>query len=309
MSVSRRVVLKTGATALAASALPTSMGLSPVWAKSALTMGAITIDVLSDGNLKLPVRGVIPDAPEKELAALLQKYNLSMDGLEPDCNLTLYRDGTNTVLFDVGSGPNFMPSAGKLSAAMEEFGLDPSEVTHVVFTHAHPDHLWGLMDDFDEPVFSEAKYLISKTEWDFWIDPTTVEKMNEARKTFAVGAKRNLEGIEDKITRFNFGEEILPGVQALDTHGHTPGHTSFEIRSASESVIVTGDAITNHAVSFEKPGWRSGSDQDGDQGIKTRKMLLDGMASEKMRMVGFHLPYPGIGYAEKANGAYRFVAA
>ena len=309
MSVSRRIVLKTGAAALAASALPASVGFSPVWAKSALEMGEVKIDVLSDGKLQLPLNFVVPDAPKEELAALLKRNNLPTNSYTPDCNLTLVRDGKNTILFDVGSGGNFMPSAGKLSAAMEELGLDPSDVTHVVFTHAHPDHLWGLMDDFDEPVFSRAHYMISKVEWDFWIDPATIEKINEARKTFAAGAKRNLETIEDKITRFSFGEEILPGIQALNTHGHTPGHTSFEIRSGNESLVVIGDAITNHAISFEKPDWRSGSDQDGDQGIKTRKMLLDRLASEKMRMIGFHLPYPGIGYAEKADGAYRFVTA
>lgn len=307
MTVSRRLVLKTGAAALATSALGLS---SPkVWAKSTTSLGAMKIDVLSDGNLRLPVSGVIPSAPKDEVAALLAKYKLPTDTLEPDCNLTLLRDGERTILFDVGAGPNFMPSAGKLADALEAIELDPADVTHVVFTHAHPDHLWGLMDDFDEPVFPEAEYMISKAEWDFWIDPATMDKVTEGRKSFAAGAKRNLETIEDKITRFNYGAEILPGIQALDTHGHTPGHASFEIRSGSESLIVLGDAITNHAVSFERPGWHSGSDQDAEQGIKTRKMLLDRMASEKVRMVGFHLPYPGIGMAEKKDGSYRFVAA
>jgi len=305
MPVSRRLVLKTGAAAVAASTL----GLTPVWAQSTLTMGSVNINVLSDGNLVLPIRFTMPDIPKEDIEALFKKYNLPTDSMEPDCNLTLVRDGERTVLFDVGSGPNFMPSAGKLLSAVEEIGLDPSDVTHVVFTHAHPDHLWGLMDDFDEPLFPEAEYMISKPEWDYWIDPATLDKTPEARKTFAVGAKRNLEIIEDRITRFNYGEEILPGIQALDTNGHTPGHTSFEIRSGSESLIVIGDAITNFAVSFEKPDWPSGSDQDKDQGIKARTMLLDRMASEKIRMIGYHLPHPGIGMAEKIDGAYRFVAA
>jgi len=202
-----------------------------------------------------------------------------------------------------------MPSSGKLVDAMAEIELDPSTVTHVVFTHAHPDHLWGLLDDFDELIFSEAKYMISKPEWDFWIDPSTFDKMPEDRQGFAVGARKYLSFLEEKITRFNYGEEILPGILALDTHGHTPGHSSFEIRSGSDSLLILGDAITNHAISFEKPGWRISSDQDAEQGIKTRKMLLDRLASEKMQMVGYHLPYPGIGRAEAKDGAFRFVAA
>ncbi len=307
MTVSRRLVLKAGAATLASGAVGLSMPV--VWARSTTSLGTIKIDVLSDGNLRLPVGGVIPDAPKQELAALLAKYKLPTNMLEPDCNLTLLRDGERTILFDVGAGPNFMPSAGRLADAMEAIELDPSDVTHVVFTHAHPDHLWGLMDDFDEPVFAEAEYMISKREWDFWIDPETVNKISDGRKSFAAGARRNLASIEDKITRFNYGEEILPGIQSLDTHGHTPGHTSFEVRSGSESLLITGDALTNHAVSFEKPDWRSGSDQNGEQGIRTRKMLLDRLAAEKMRIVGFHLPYPGIGYAERKDSAYRFVAA
>ncbi len=307
MSVTRRYVLKGASAILTAGAA--GLPAIPAWAKSTTSLGTAKIDVLSDGNLSLPLSFVVPDAPKDEITALLSKYQLPTDGLKPDCNLTLLRDGERTVLFDVGAGANFMPSAGKLAEALEAIELDPADVTHVVFTHAHPDHLWGLMDDFDEPVFTEAEYMISKPEWEFWIDPSTVDKMSEIRKSFAVGAKRNLKLIEDRISRFKFGEEILPGILAVDTNGHTPGHASFEIRSGSDSLMVLGDAITNHAISFEKPGWRSGSDHDGEQGIATRKMLLDRMASEQLRMVGFHLPYPGIGMTERKDGAYRFVAA
>ena len=308
MSVTRRNILKSGAALAGGMALGSTFGL-PAWSSSTLEMGSLKLDVLSDGNLRLPINFLLPDVPKEEVESYFKSRKLSLDALEPACNLTLVRDGKRTIIFDVGSGPNFMPSAGKISDAMEALELDPSEVTHVVFTHAHPDHLWGLLDDFDEPYFSEAEYMISKPEWDFWIKKETVDLMSEARKTFAVGARRNLMAIEDMITRFDFGAEILPGIQAIDSNGHTPGHASFEIRVGSESILVTGDAITNQYYSFEKPEWHSGSDQDPVQGAKSRVMLLDRLASEKMRIVGFHLPYPGIGMVERADGAYRFVAA
>ena len=106
---------------------------------------------------------------------IVTRYGLSTDQLTPPCNVTLYRDGTNTVLFDVGSGPDFMPSAGKITEAMDAIGLAPEEVTHVIFTHAHPDHIWGLLDEFDEPLFYEAAYHIGRQEWEYWTDPATVD--------------------------------------------------------------------------------------------------------------------------------------
>ncbi len=286
------------------------VGFAPkmVWANASMTLGNVQIDTLSDGHLTLPRGAFFSDLPEDELNTILQKYGLTGDQFLPDCNVTLIRDGERTILIDVGAGPDFMASAGQLSDALDAIGLDPSEVTHVAFTHAHPDHLWGLLDDFDEPLFPNATYLIGKAEWDYWIDPNTADSIGEARTTFALGAKRRLEAIEDNITFFNDGEEVLPGIAARATFGHTPGHMAFQVGSGTESVMVLGDCIGNHHVAFERPTWRSGSDQDGDLGAATRTLLLDQLASEQMHLIGFHLPTPGIGRAEKREDGYVFVA-
>ena len=308
MAISRRCLLKKTAGGLL---LPTALGLPiySAWAQSSISLGQFKIDVLSDGHLTLPGQLVFQGLPEVPLNTVLAKYGVSTDSVEPDCNLTLVRDGERTILFDVGAGPNFMSSAGKLVDALEAIDLDPASVTHVVFTHAHPDHLWGLLDEFDDLLFPEANYMMGKNEWDYWIDPNTVDTIGDARQAFAAGAARNLKTIEDQITFIGDGEEILPGIQARETAGHTPGHMAFEVRGGSESVMIVGDAIANHHVAFEKPDWAMGMDQEPERAAKTRMGLLDQLASEKHRIIGYHMPFPGIGYAEKKNGTYRFVAA
>lgn len=285
-------------------------GLAPtqVWSQAKATFGEMTVTTLSDGYMVFPLSFVMPDSIKSGLPALLAEYRLPADEIRADCNLTLMQDGTNTVLFDVGAGPNFLPGTGTLADAMEALALDPESVTHVVFTHAHPDHLWGLTDDFDELVFPNAHYLISAPEWDYWMDPATIDSIPADRQAFAAGAARNLELIEDRVERFKFDQEILPGILSIDTTGHTPGHTSFELRSGSESVFVIGDAITNSIISFARPDLPTNSDQDQALGIGARKMLLDRVASEKAGFVGFHLPHPGLGRAERKGNAYQYVA-
>lgn len=273
-----------------------------------IALGAKTITTVSDGHLVLPLDFVFPDAPQDELVSLLEAAGLGTDALQPDCNVTVLKDGDRVVLFDVGSGPNFMPTAGEILDNIEAAGITPEDVTDVVFTHAHPDHIWGLMDDFDEFVFPEANYYINQAEWDYWRAEDTLDKMPEARKSFVVGARNRLEALEDVIRFFNWGDEVLPGIEAVDTRGHTPGHTSFAIHDGSDSVMVIGDAATSAIVSFAHPEWPSGSDQDTEQGIVTRTSLLDRLTLEQSRLVGFHLPGGGIGRVEKDGTAYRFVA-
>nr|WP_052068511.1 MULTISPECIES: MBL fold metallo-hydrolase [Thalassobacter] len=281
----------------------------PRLATANMALGSATLTTVSDGSLMLPGSFIFDPMPKDELAPILAQYGQDSERLTPECNLALYRDGTNTVLFDVGSGPDFMPTAGTIVDSLDAIGLAPEDITHVLFTHAHPDHIWGLLDDFDEPLFYEASYMMGRAEWDYWWNPETVNTIGDARAAFAVGAKRRMEAIEDAVMLFDDGDEVLPGIAALSTPGHTPGHMAFEVRQGTEAALIVGDAIGNHHVAFAKPGWESGSDQDGITAAATRQMLLDRLSQEQMALVGFHLPDGGMGRAEKDGSAYRFVSA
>lgn len=284
-------------------------GVVPQLARADLALGAVQLTTVSDGSLMLPGSFIFDPMPKDELAPIMDEFGLSSERLTPECNLALYRDGENTVLFDVGSGPDFMPTAGTILESLDLMGLGAEDISHVVFTHAHPDHIWGLLDEFDEPLFYEARYFMGRAEWDYWWNPETVNTIGEARAAFAVGAKRRMVAIEDSVQLFDDGDEILPGIAAVSTPGHTPGHMAFEIRNGSESALVVGDAIGNNHVAFRKPGWESGSDQNRALAAETRVMLLNRLVSEQMAVVGFHLPNGGIGRAEALGDGYRFVEA
>lgn len=302
--LTRRTLMRGSMAAAASTVLPIS--LRPA---QALDIGEAVLTSVSDGNLVLPLGFSYPDVPQGELIALLEAHGRPTDSLMPDCNVPILKSGERLILFDAGSGPNFMPTAGSLIDNMADTGFDPADVTDVVFTHCHPDHLWGLIDDFDEIVFPNASFHMGRAEWEFWRDPGTVDAMPEARKSFAVGAQNRLSYLEDMIRLFDPGAEVLPGVEAVDTAGHTPGHMSFVLHGGSEPVLIAGDAITHFAVSFEHPGWPSGSDQDPEMGIATRKKLLDRLATDKAMLTAYHLPTPGEGRVEREGAAYRFVAA
>lgn len=278
----------------------------PVWSSTAI--GGMQLDTLSDGTLHLPGSFIFGPMPQDEIAPIIEKYDLSAESLTPECNLTLLRHEDRVILFDVGAGPDFMPSAGKLMQAFDALDLTPEDVTHVVFTHGHPDHLWGLLDDFDDPLFTEAEYFMGRAERDYWLSEDTVDTIGTARQSFAVGAKRRLEAIADQIITFEDGDEVLPGVMAHASIGHTPGHMSFELRDGSEAALVLGDAIGNHHVAFEKPGLISGSDQDGETAAQTRLRLLDHITTDKMQVIGFHLPHGGRGHADRHGDGYIFVS-
>lgn len=300
MHFSRRAILQSFA------ALPLAASL-PKMAKAEIALGSARLTTLSDGTLTLPGSFIFEPMPKDELAPILTEFDLDAQQLRPECNLALYQDGENTVLFDVGSGPDFMPTAGTIMDSLAAVDLSPEDITHVVFTHAHPDHIWGLLDEFDEPLFYEASYFMGRAEWDYWWNPETVNTIGDARAAFAVGAKRRMEIIEDTVQLFDDGDEILPGIAAVSTPGHTPGHMAFEVRNGSDAALVVGDAIGNHHVAFRKPGWESGSDQDMPLAVKTRVMLFDRLASEQMTMVGFHLPNGGIGRVDTLGDGYHFV--
>jgi len=140
---------------LSLGALP-FLGMNGAFAANQIKIGSKIISSVSDGNLVLPGSMFFNNLPSDEVDLILAKSGVSKDELRPPCNLTLLRYENKTVLFDAGSGASFMPTAGEIVDNLNAIGVAPDEVTHVVFTHAHPDHIWGILDDFDDLVFSNA---------------------------------------------------------------------------------------------------------------------------------------------------------
>ncbi|MBX9739258.1 MAG: MBL fold metallo-hydrolase [Beijerinckiaceae bacterium] len=268
-----------------------------------------SLTTLSDGSFALPVNMLSSSADPARVRAALEAAGLSATEHRNPLNVSVLTRGDDVVIFDCGAGPNFMDGAGKLAENLAKAGIAPEKVKHVLFTHAHPDHLWGALDDFGTPAFPEATYHMAAAERDFWMSPEVFRQMPEDRQAFAAGAQRNLKELGSVLKVFKPGAEILPGVAAFETGGHTPGHVSFEVRVGSESLMVLGDALTHPVISFQHPDWRGGFDQEPDRAIATRRRLLDKLATERNRIVGYHLPGGGVGRVEKSGSAYRFVPA
>jgi glyoxylase-like metal-dependent hydrolase (beta-lactamase superfamily II) len=304
----RRRVLAGMAAAGAAATLP---GLPAFGATAPFRrqLGSLEVSVFSDGTLSAPLSFALPEKSPAEVAGLL-KANGIADGELPraQTNVTLVKSGNELILIDGGSGPNFQPSAGKLTENLEAAGIAADKITKVVFTHGHADHLWGAIDDFDDgPRFPNASYVISSAEWDFWNDPRTAEKAPDWLKGMAIGTARMLKKIESRIERRKAGDTVAPGLTYVDSSGHTPGHMCVMLNSGNERLLVGGDVFNNGVVSFARPDWAVGADFDRDRGAATRKKMLGMLASEKIPLIAFHVAWPGHGRVEPGGNAFRFV--
>jgi glyoxylase-like metal-dependent hydrolase (beta-lactamase superfamily II) len=306
MPLDRRSVL-TLAGGLAASALTSSLPQPALAAPFTLRHGSFEVIVVSDGHLLLPTSFLAPDAPPAERAAVLAAAHQTGTQYESPTNVTLIRTADDLILVDMGSGDRFMPTAGKLFDNLSASGIDPAKITKVVFTHGHPDHLWGLIDELDEPRLPNAAYYVAAAEWDFWHGADATQGLPEERAGFVTGARRNFAVIKDKVKMLAPGDDVVSGLRILSTPGHTQGHVSLEL-AGGDGLIVGGDVLTHPQIAFEYPQWRTPGDHQPDRAIDTRRKLLDRLASDRMALIGFHLPYPGIGRVERKGNGYRFVA-
>lgn len=309
--LTRRTMIKAGLAAPTLISAPVPAALTPPdeqnsgWFRFAL--GDFQITVLSDGNLVTPADTIGSNQPREEVAVYLEERFLDPETNRPHTNHILIDTGSAKVLVDVGSGERFQPSTGRLSANLEEAGIDPGEITHVALTHAHPDHVWGVLDDFDEVRIGEAAYSIAVTEFDWWMAEDRVDQVPEAMQAMVVGAQNSLEPIAEQTTMVSGETEIVPGVRMIDTPGHTLGHMGVMVESNGAQMLVAGDAINHAYASFEHPEWHSGFDMDKDQAVETRKRLLDMLTTDRMTLAAYHLPFPGVGHVIRRGSAYQYL--
>jgi glyoxylase-like metal-dependent hydrolase (beta-lactamase superfamily II) len=271
--------------------------------------GEFEITVVSDGYITVPIDIVAPEGSAEERNNILRRTgNLAAGLVESKTNIPLIRKGNDLIMVDVGSGDKYQPSDGRLSTNLGTAGVDAGAVTKVVFTHAHPDHVWGTLTEDGCLRFPNATYYVGAAEWNFWMDPDYRNNMPSVLHEFAEGARRDLGAVRDRVVMLKPGDDIVTGLRALDTAGHTPGHLSLEM-AGGEGLIITADAATNEIASFQHPRALFGYDTIPDLAISNRARLIERAASDRIKLLGYHWTYPGVGYAERSGTGYRYVGA
>jgi glyoxylase-like metal-dependent hydrolase (beta-lactamase superfamily II) len=301
----RRKFLAAASGLIAAGVLPKSV--LAIAGPHTFKHGAFDITVVSDGTFALPVAVVSPDAKPEELRALL---GLAADAqTNPvELNPVVVKSGEDVILFDTGTGGSMEASSGHIAESLKAAGMEPASVTKVIYTHAHPDHLWGTLGRDGAPVFPGATYHMAENEWNFWTQPGLTTQAPKDLEGMIRATQGQLLVIKDMVSMFKTGTEVVPGINVIDTNGHTPGHVSFEF-AGGDGLILVGDVVTIPKIFFAHPDWKFGFDADGAAAAKSRRMLLDMAASGKKQMLGYHWPYPGLGRAEAKDGAYVYSAA
>jgi glyoxylase-like metal-dependent hydrolase (beta-lactamase superfamily II) len=297
--------MTSGRTTAGAPGLPQ---LNPGW--HGFSFGEIRAAVLSDGPLDQgdPVKTLLGRS-EAEIRDTMRENFLDQHAMTLDQNVLLMQTGSRLVLFDTGTGgaPLFGPKPGRLMENVANIGIDPAAITDVVLTHAHPDHLWGLTGEDGAEHFPNAQVHVHEADHKFFTDPA-----NDAHPllgAFMPACRKELETVAKRLNVVRDGQEILPGVTAMLAPGHTPGHTAYRIDSGSKSLLVVGDLAHHHAVFTRYPDIRFGFDTDPQQMVETRRSLFAMIAAERMTMLAYHFPFPGLGNLARDGDAYRWVPA
>lgn len=276
----------------------------PKWRRYKLGDAVVTIvlDGVRIGDGPHPTFGA--DQDEATVAELLRANFLPEKRFANGFQPVFVETGDRLILFDTGLGSMSRANGmGRLRERMVEAGYEPGDVDLVILTHFHGDHIGGLMEE-GGPAFPNARYAVGRAEYDWW---TSDEAKNGPKKDGAALVAKNVTPLIDRATFLREGEEAAPGIVAHEAFGHTQGHLVFEMRFGAQALWHTADTSNHYVASLQRPDWQVGFDHVPDQAIATRRRVFDRIAADRAPFVGYHMPFPGIGFAEKTTEGFRFV--
>jgi glyoxylase-like metal-dependent hydrolase (beta-lactamase superfamily II) len=276
-------------------------------------VGEIEIIVVSDGERTAPVpEGFVLNAPMEEVHAAYRAYGIPEGHGNTPFNPTVIRTAGRTVLVDTGCGADEAEepgaTAGFLMRNLDAIGIGPKDVDVVIISHFHGDHVSGLVAPDGTSAFPRAEITVPAREWSFWMDDAERERAAPGRMQRLFAHNREVfDPLADRVHTHAWGEEVVPGVTAVATPGHSIGHTSYLVSSHGESVFLIQDVSNHPALSLEHPGWQLAYDQDPVAAETTRRTTLEWLARERLPVQGFHFPFPGHATVEAVGHAYRAV--
>jgi glyoxylase-like metal-dependent hydrolase (beta-lactamase superfamily II) len=316
---SRRQVLAGAAAAGAATALGPLAAAPPAFAAAPAgqqapsfyryKVGDFELTQIADGARTFPMPDTFVKNVGKEQAlAAAEAAYMPKGQVTVPFNPVVINTGSKLVLIDTGNGPGVAPSVGLLTRNMAAAGIDPKAIDIVVLSHLHPDHTNGLKTADGGLAFPNAEIKAPAPDWAFWMsDDNMAKASNDMMKAYFANTRKVLSDIAGKVTRYEWGKEVAPGITALETPGHTPGHTSFAVASGSARMLVQSDVTNIPELFLLNPDWHVAYDVDPDKAAQTRHKFYDMAAAEKALIAGFHFSFPSLGHVEKDGTGYRLV--
>lgn len=323
MKLTRRDALTSAAALTAAPLLPVlpAKAAAPVAGKQNASfyrykVGDAEVTVISDGASTFPLGdSFVLNAKKDEVNAALEKAFRPRDKMTIQFGPLVINTGGKLVVIDTGNGPGAFASSkgavGQFATNMAAAGIDAKAVDMVVISHFHGDHVNGLLTADGQPAFANAEVLVPSVEWKFWMDDGEMSRAPAGRMEGLFKNNRRVfeAGLKKKVTPYEWGKDIAPGLLAVESIGHTPGHTSYVLSSGADKVFIQSDVTNNPDLFARNPGWQASFDQDGPQAEKTRRKVYDMLAADRMRVQGFHYPFPGLANIEKDGDGYRWIPA
>jgi glyoxylase-like metal-dependent hydrolase (beta-lactamase superfamily II) len=271
---------------------------------------------VSDGALNYPPESLFSDAPLERVEEALRHLDLPTSQVMTPYTCLYIDTGEHRVLVDTGAGdlgahaaqvfPGLDHSTsvtGLLPENMRAAGLEPSEIDTVIITHAHPDHVGGTLEETGGLVFPNANYFISGEEWEFWTSDAAATK---APPFMVDAARRNLEPLKDRLTLVEDASEVVSGVRAIATAGHTPGHIALSVASDGERLLHVSDAVL-YPLHLEHPEWTPVFDILPGQASASKRRIFNLAAQEDALVFAHHFPpFPNLGHIHKQEQGWRW---
>jgi glyoxylase-like metal-dependent hydrolase (beta-lactamase superfamily II) len=241
-----------------------------------------------------------PDTIRERLADNFLPTDRLLNGYTP----AIIETGSDLIAVDTGLGAAARGrSGGMLVPGLIAAGYRPEQVTLVILTHMHGDHIGGTMEN-GVPAFPNARYVAGRIEYDFWTDTARVGTPAEGGHNLTMS---NVAPFSEKLSLARDGDEVAPGITAILAPGHTPGHMAFHVESNGVRLLLTGDAANHYILSLEQPDWEVRFDLDKAEAARTRRRLFDMIATERIAFLGYHMPFPAVGFVEKHGTGFRYV--
>jgi glyoxylase-like metal-dependent hydrolase (beta-lactamase superfamily II) len=318
--LSRRALLTGSATAGALAVAGPLAPISPASATSPAAgkqaagfyrykVGDYEVTSINDGSRTFPMPdGFVKNVSKEEALAAAEAAYMPKGQVTVPFNPQIVNTGSKLVLIDAGYGPGIAPSVGLLPAGMAAAGIDPKAIDVVVLSHLHPDHINGVKTADGKLAFPNAELKVPALDWAFWMNDENMAKASsDMMKAYFQNVRKILADQAGKVSKYEWGREVAPGITAIDAHGHTPGHTAFAVASGSARVLIQSDVTNIPELFLRHPDWHVAFDIDPVVAAQTRHKIYDMAAAERMTVVGFHFQFPSIGHVEKEGTGYRLV--